>query len=67
MAEVLERLNDSMRPLGNITFVDIGTEHISSAEVRKGLRTGHPVRGILPSVWRYARKQWLYVPPIGRQ
>ena len=66
MTEVLVRLTDADTPLGNITFVDIGTDHISSADVRKGLRTGVPVRGILPSVWRYARKQWLYLPPISR-
>lgn len=66
MAEVLARLNGDNRPLGNITFVDIGTDHISSAEVRKGLRQGRQVRGLLPSVWRYARKQWLYLPPIHR-
>jgi len=67
MAEVLVRLTGSDRPLGNITFVDIGTDHISSAEIRKGLRQNRQVRGILPSVWRYARKQWLYLPPIHRQ
>lgn len=65
-AEVLKRLSDADTPLGNITFVDIGSDHISSAEVRRGLRTGRPPRGILPSVWRYARKQWLYVPTIGK-
>ncbi|HSX05300.1 MAG TPA: hypothetical protein VLF69_02440 [Candidatus Saccharimonadales bacterium] len=67
MAEVLTRLTGSDRPLGNITFVDIGTDHISSADVRKGLRQGRQVHGILPSVWRYARKQWLYLPPIYRK
>jgi nicotinate-nucleotide adenylyltransferase len=66
MAEVLAKLNEANTPLGNITFVDIGTDHISSAEVRKSLRTGQPARGILPSVWRYARKQWLYLPSIHR-
>ena len=66
MAEVLARLNGDNRPLGNITFVDIGTDHINSADVRKGLRQGRQVRGLLPSVWRYARKQWLYLPPIHR-
>jgi nicotinate-nucleotide adenylyltransferase len=66
MAEALKRLNDADTPLGNITFVDIGTDHISSAEVRHSLRSGKPARGILPSVWRYARKQWLYLPPIHR-
>lgn len=66
MAEVLDRLNHADTPLGNLTFVDIGTDHISSADVRKGLRSGQQVRGLLPSVWRYARKQWLYLPPIHR-
>lgn len=66
MAEALKRLNDADTPLGNLTFVDIGTDHISSAEVRSSLRSGKPSRGILPSVWRYARKQWLYLPPIHR-
>lgn len=66
MAEVLKRLTDADTPLGNITFVDIGTDHISSAEIRRGLRQGKQMRGMLPSVWRYARKQWLYLPPIHR-
>lgn len=64
MAEVLSRLTHSDRPLGNLTFVDIGTDHISSASVRQGIRSGKAVRGLLPSVWRYARKQWLYISPI---
>ena len=64
MAEVLKRLNDADTPLGNLTFVDIGTNHINSADVRKGIRQGKAVRGLLPSVWRYARGHWLYLPPI---
>lgn len=66
MAEVLERLSAHGQSLGNITFVSIGTDHISSAMVRHGLRLRQPVKGLLPSVWRYARKQWLYLPPIHR-
>lgn len=66
MAEVLGRLTGGSRPLGTLTFVDIGMDHVSSANVRAGIRTGRRVRGILPSVWRYARKQWLYLPPIHR-
>lgn len=66
MAEVLSRFTRSDSELGNITFVDIGTDHISSAEVRKGIRMGKQVRGVLPSVWRYARKQWLYIPTLHR-
>lgn len=64
MAEVLQRLTGTDTPLGNLTFVDIGTNHISSAEVRKGIQQGNRVRGLLPSVWRYARGHWLYLPPI---
>jgi nicotinate-nucleotide adenylyltransferase len=66
MGEVLERLSSQDQSLGNITFVSIGANHISSAMVRHGLRKRQPVRGLLPSVWRYARKQWLYLPPIHR-
>jgi nicotinic acid mononucleotide adenylyltransferase len=67
MSEVLTRFTHrSTGELGNITFVDIGTDHINSADVRKGIRSGKPVRGVLPSVWRYARKQWLYIPSIHR-
>ncbi len=62
MAEVLARLNHDDRSLGAVTFVDIGKEQVSSASVRAALRSGKRVRGMLPSVWRYARKQWLYVP-----
>jgi nicotinate-nucleotide adenylyltransferase len=64
MAEVLARLTSGERLLGNVTFIDIGTDHISSTAIRQSIRTGRPVQGILPSVWRYARKQWLYLPPI---
>ena len=66
MAEVLARLGGGDRPLGSLTFVDIGTSHTSSAAVRAGIRSGRRVRGVLPSVWRYARKQWLYVPSLHR-
>jgi nicotinic acid mononucleotide adenylyltransferase len=66
MAEVLGRITSSEYLFGNVTFIDIGTDHISSTAIRQSIRTGKPVRGILPSVWRYARKQWLYLPPIHR-
>lgn len=66
MAEVLARLTSGDQSLSNLTFIDIGTDHISSAAVRSGLRRGKKVRGLLPSVWRYARKQWLYIPPVHR-
>ena len=64
MAEVLVHIAKSEQLFANITFIDIGTDHISSTAIRQSIRSGKPVRGILPSVWRYARKQWLYLPPI---
>jgi nicotinate-nucleotide adenylyltransferase len=66
MAEVLSLINNNELLFGNLTFIDIGTDHISSTTIRQSIRSGKPVRGILPSVWRYARKQWLYLPPIHR-
>lgn len=67
MAEVLTHIAGSERLFANITFIDIGTDHISSSVIRQSIRAGKPVHGILPSVWRYARKQWLYLPPIRHQ
>ncbi len=62
-AEVLARLTDNLRSFGNVTFVDISTEHVSSAAVRTALRSGRSVHGVLPSVWRYTKKRWLYISP----
>lgn len=66
MSEVLNHLASQHHHISNITFVDIGTDHISSASVRHAIRQGRHIKGLLPSVWRYARKQWLYLPPIHR-
>lgn len=66
MAEVLARLNSDGHLFHNLTFIDIGTGHISSTAIRRGIRSGRPTRGLLPSVWRYARKQWLYLPTTHR-
>jgi nicotinate-nucleotide adenylyltransferase len=66
MAEVLARVTGGASHLQNLTFVDIGTDHISSSAVRQGLRQGKQVHGVLPSVWRYARRQWLYISPLHR-
>lgn len=63
ITEVLQRLQRDGKHFRNITFVDIGTDHISSAAVRSGLRKGLQVRGLLPSVLQYARRQWLYITP----
>jgi nicotinate-nucleotide adenylyltransferase len=62
MAEVLARFRSDEAHVANLTFIDISSEHISSAAVRRGLRQGRAVRGLLPSVLKYARRQWLYLP-----
>lgn len=67
LAEVLERVNTTQKHFRNITFVDIGKDHISSASVRSGLRKNQLVRGLLPSVLKYARHQWLYIPSQDRK
>ncbi len=63
LAEVLARVHDTGRHFHNISFVDIGKDHISSSAIRSGLRKNQRVRGLLPSVIRYARQQWLYISP----
>ncbi len=63
MAEVLARVRAGKTHLQNVTFVDVGKDHISSAAVRSGLRKHQSVRGLLPSVAHYARQQWLYIAP----
>ena len=62
MAEVLARFHSDETHVANLTFIDISSDHISSAAVRRGLRQGRVVRGLLPSVLSYARRQWLYLP-----
>lgn len=63
LAEVLARVQQTGRHFHNISFVDIGKDHISSAAIRSGLRKNQRVHGLLPSVMRYARQQWLYISP----
>ncbi len=63
LAEVLARAHQSGQHFHNISFVDIGKDHISSSAIRSGLRKNVRVHGLLPSVVRYARNQWLYIAP----
>lgn len=62
LAEVLGRLHLDKSYIRNITFVDVGSDNISSEAVRGGLRARRLVHGVLPSVLHYARRQWLYLP-----
>lgn len=46
-----------------LTIFDSYAPHISSSRIRKALRENHHTDGLLRSVHRYAREQWLYVSP----
>lgn len=44
-----------------LTVLPAHAPHVSSTAVRAALRAGHYTRGLLSSVSRYARQQWLYI------
>ena len=46
-----------------LTIVDSYAPDISSSQVRHALRTDQYTKGLLSSVRRYARQEWLYVSP----
>lgn len=45
------------------TILDSHAPHISSSRIRQALRENQITDGLLKSVQRYARQQWLYVSP----
>jgi nicotinate-nucleotide adenylyltransferase len=58
---LLENL-DQLSPFPSmVTLVDSNAPHLSSSRIRQALRHNLPVHGLLASVTRYAKKQWLYV------
>jgi nicotinate-nucleotide adenylyltransferase len=61
LAQVLAHLNASPACFRSLQFVDIGRRRISSSMIRGALRQGQKARGLLPSVHRYVRRQWLYL------
>lgn len=50
----------ALRPL-DLTIVESIAPDISSAAIRQALRADKPAPGLLTSVRRYARREWLYV------
>jgi nicotinate-nucleotide adenylyltransferase len=48
-------------PSHKITIVDSIQPEVSSSRMREALREGKRVAGLLPSVQRYARNEWLYI------
>jgi nicotinate-nucleotide adenylyltransferase len=47
----------------SLTVVDSYAPDVSSAHIRQALRTDKYAKGLLASVRRYARQEWLYVSP----
>jgi nicotinate-nucleotide adenylyltransferase len=47
----------------SLTVFNSYASHVSSSRVRHALRTNQHAEGLLASVRRYAREQWLYVSP----
>lgn len=46
-----------------LTIFDSFAPHVSSSQIREALRTNQSAEGLLRSVHRYSREQWLYVSP----
>jgi nicotinate-nucleotide adenylyltransferase len=46
-----------------LTIIDSFAPDVSSSRIRQALRTDTPTDGLLASVRRYARSEWLYVSP----
>jgi nicotinate-nucleotide adenylyltransferase len=58
----LERIiQDWPTPPKRLSIIDSYAPDISSGKVREGLRSRHPVAGILKSVERYSDRNWLYI------
>ncbi|HSH18541.1 MAG TPA: adenylyltransferase/cytidyltransferase family protein [Candidatus Saccharimonadales bacterium] len=60
----LERSIRAWNPrLDNVSIVPSYAPDVSSSDIRQALRTNQEAKGLLSSVQRYARREWLYVAP----
>ncbi len=60
-AEVVASLQDWPTRRADLTIVNSFAPDISSARIRQALRANQYTKGLLASVSRYARQEWLYV------
>jgi nicotinate-nucleotide adenylyltransferase len=51
----------SLCTTSKLYIVDSPAEHVSSSRIRYAVRHNQPAAGLLASVYRYARANWLYV------
>jgi nicotinic acid mononucleotide adenylyltransferase len=60
--ELVLHTSQSLRlPASAVTVVDSMQPNVSSTQMRLALALNHSVKGLLPSVRKYANKEWLYV------
>lgn len=64
MLHVIQRLG---LPPKKVTVIDSLQPELSSSQIRRAISLNQTVRGLLPSVQRYAAKQWLYVQVPARR
>ncbi len=57
---VLHTMHGLGLPSRAITIIDSLQPDLSSTQIRQAIRLNVPVKGLLPSVHRYARQEWLY-------
>lgn len=58
---VLHTMQKLALPAPAVTVVDSMQPDVSSTQMRLALALNRPIKGLLPSVQRYANKEWLYV------
>jgi nicotinate-nucleotide adenylyltransferase len=61
--EVERAVSDWVTAPRELTIFDSFAPHVSSSRIRQALRANQSTEGLLTSVHRYARREWLYVSP----
>ena len=59
--DVIKKLELSGLDFSKLTLIESAAPHVASSKIREALRHKGSARGLLSSVRRYARAQWLYV------
>jgi nicotinate-nucleotide adenylyltransferase len=62
-SQILEEIGSWSAQPQDVILVDSFAADISSSRIRDALRADHDTKGMLTSVRRYARREWLYVSP----
>lgn len=60
ISHVMNAINMLPRPLRELHIIESLEPGVASRHVRQSMRLGHVPRDVLPSVYTYAKKHWLY-------